>query len=88
MRSHLFRLATAPRGVSAFASGARFARFMSVHAEAASSAKPAELDVSKLVVEKTSTPKTLQDPSKLIFGHNFTGTLCRQIFYRPSLTNA
>ena len=47
---------------------------MSVKANAASTAKPAELDVSKLIVEQTSSPKELMDPSKLIFGHNFTGT--------------
>ena len=73
MRSSLLRLATPRSAAPIFANGTRFARFMSVKAEAASAATPADLDPTKLVIEQTSTPKALQEPSKLIFGHNFTG---------------
>ncbi|KAF5095002.1 hypothetical protein D0Z03_001938 [Geotrichum reessii] len=35
-------------------------------------ASGAALDLSKLTIEKTTTPKTLPPPEKLVFGHTFT----------------
>ncbi|KAI0407317.1 branched-chain amino acid aminotransferase [Xylaria palmicola] len=48
------------------------ARWYSIKPEAASTAKPLDLDPSKLVIQKTSEPKPLNDPSSLVFGRNFT----------------
>ncbi|KAI8631381.1 branched-chain amino acid aminotransferase [Xylariaceae sp. FL1651] len=48
------------------------ARWFSIKAEAASTAKVLDLDPSKLVINKTKTPKTPSEPSTLIFGRNFT----------------
>jgi branched-chain amino acid aminotransferase len=71
MRSQLFRLAR-PRGAPAFVNGARFARSYSLKAEAASTAKPAGLDPSKLIVKQTDSLKPLHKPDELVFGHSFT----------------
>lgn len=36
-------------------------------------AKGSEIDVSKLTIQKTSSPGTLKAPEELVFGRNFTG---------------
>ncbi|KAI8944567.1 branched-chain amino acid aminotransferase [Xylaria longipes] len=47
-------------------------RWYSIQPEAASTAKPLDIDPSKLVIHKTKEPKALNDPSTLVFGRNFT----------------
>ncbi|KAK1759689.1 mitochondrial branched-chain-amino-acid aminotransferase [Echria macrotheca] len=47
-------------------------RQYSITPEAASDSKPQDIDPSKLVVEKTTTPGALKKPEDLIFGRNFT----------------
>ncbi|KAI1347183.1 branched-chain amino acid aminotransferase [Xylaria sp. FL0043] len=54
------------------ASASHIARWYSIQPEAASTAKPLDIDPSKLVINKTTSPKTLEDPSTLVFGRNFT----------------
>ncbi|KAI0427941.1 branched-chain amino acid aminotransferase [Xylaria sp. FL1042] len=54
------------------ASASRVARWYSIQPEAASTAKPLDIDPSKLVMNKTTSPKSLADPSTLVFGRNFT----------------
>ncbi|KAI0096369.1 branched-chain amino acid aminotransferase [Nemania sp. FL0031] len=48
------------------------ARWYSIRPEAASTAKPLDVDPAKLVIHKTAEPKALLDPSTLVFGRNFT----------------
>ncbi|KAI5923390.1 branched-chain amino acid aminotransferase [Camillea tinctor] len=48
------------------------ARCYSIKPAAASAAKVLDLDPTKLSIQKTEKPKTLVDPSKLIFGREFT----------------
>ncbi|GAP88275.1 putative branched-chain amino acid aminotransferase [Rosellinia necatrix] len=38
----------------------------------ASTSKPLDVDPTKLVINKTTNPKALNDPSTLVFGRNFT----------------
>ncbi|KAF2461135.1 aminotransferase [Lineolata rhizophorae] len=47
-------------------------RQYSIHADAASATKLAEIDPSKLSVEKTAAPKELTPPEELVFGRTFT----------------
>ncbi|KAK8084617.1 branched-chain amino acid aminotransferase [Apiospora hydei] len=47
-------------------------RCYSIKPEAASSAKPLDVDPSRLSITKTTSPKELVDPAKLIFGREFT----------------
>ncbi|KAK8015001.1 branched-chain-amino-acid aminotransferase [Apiospora arundinis] len=47
-------------------------RCYSIQPEAASSAKPVDVDPSRLSITKTSKPKELLDPATLIFGREFT----------------
>ncbi|KAI1823494.1 branched-chain amino acid aminotransferase [Xylaria intraflava] len=47
-------------------------RWYSIKPEVASTAKPQDVDPAKLVINKTSNPKALKDPSTLVFGQNFT----------------
>lgn len=49
-------------------------RWYSIHADAASATKLAEIDPSKLSIQKTATPKDLLPPEELVFGRTFTGT--------------
>ncbi|KAI1814222.1 branched-chain amino acid aminotransferase [Poronia punctata] len=48
------------------------ARKYSIKPAAASTAKPLDVDPTKLVINKTSDPKSLSDPKTLVFGRNFT----------------
>ncbi|KAI0905350.1 branched-chain amino acid aminotransferase [Ustulina deusta] len=48
------------------------ARWYSIQPEAASTAKPLDVDPSRLVIHRTTSPKPLNDPSTLVFGRNFT----------------
>ena len=57
----------------AYRAAAVAARFMSIKAEAASSAKHQALDASKLSITKTKSPKPLSKPEDLVFGREFTG---------------
>jgi branched-chain amino acid aminotransferase len=50
------------------------ARCYSITPGAASGAKPVDIDIRKLSITKTTNPKTLSDPSTLVFGREFTGT--------------
>ncbi|KAI1194433.1 branched-chain amino acid aminotransferase [Nemania serpens] len=50
----------------------RTARWYSIQPEAASTAKPLDIDPAALVVHKTGQPKPLDDPSTLVFGRKFT----------------
>ncbi|KAI0860886.1 branched-chain amino acid aminotransferase [Xylaria cubensis] len=54
------------------AAAAARSRWYSIQPEAASTAKPQDIDPSKLVIHETKQPKALSDPSTLIFGRNFT----------------
>ncbi|KAL3962557.1 hypothetical protein ACCO45_004080 [Purpureocillium lilacinum] len=65
-------LRAACRSSSARLPAYRAARFMSIKAEAASSAKHQPLDASKLSVTKTKSPKALSKPEDLVFGREFT----------------
>ncbi|RYP15146.1 hypothetical protein DL765_005885 [Monosporascus sp. GIB2] len=47
-------------------------RWYSIKPEAASAAKPLDLDPSKLSITKTKSPKTPKDPATLVFGREFT----------------
>ncbi|RYP60417.1 hypothetical protein DL769_008120 [Monosporascus sp. CRB-8-3] len=47
-------------------------RWYSIEPEAASAAKPLDLDPSKLTITKTTSPGTPKDPATLIFGREFT----------------
>ena len=49
-------------------------RCYSIQPEAASRAKPLDVDPSRLSITKTSATKELKDPATLIFGREFTGT--------------
>ena len=49
-------------------------RYYSIQPEAASRAKPVDVDSSRLSITKTTDPKELKDPATLIFGREFTGT--------------
>jgi branched-chain amino acid aminotransferase len=46
---------------------------MSIQPETQSTAKQLDVDPSKLVINKTTNPKTPSDPSTLVFGREFTG---------------
>ncbi|KAI1123112.1 branched-chain amino acid aminotransferase [Nemania abortiva] len=48
------------------------ARWYSIQPEAASTAKPLDVDPAKLIIQRTTEPKALLDPSTLVFGRNFT----------------
>jgi branched-chain amino acid aminotransferase len=48
-------------------------RLYSIAAHAASTAKAQDIDPSKLSIAKTTAPKTLIPPDKLVFGRSFTG---------------
>ncbi|KAI0868768.1 branched-chain amino acid aminotransferase [Hypoxylon argillaceum] len=48
------------------------ARWYSIHPGAVSTAKPLDIDPTKLTIQKTKEPKSLVDPSTLVFGRNFT----------------
>ncbi|KAI0004424.1 branched-chain-amino-acid aminotransferase [Xylariaceae sp. FL0662B] len=48
------------------------ARQYSIKPEAASTAKPLDLDHTRLTITKTTSPKTPSDPSTLVFGREFT----------------
>lgn len=48
-------------------------RCYSIQPGAASTSKPQDIDVSKLVVETTKSPKPLRKNEELIFGQTFTG---------------
>ncbi|KAI1111296.1 branched-chain amino acid aminotransferase [Nemania sp. NC0429] len=62
------RLSAAARPPRAFG----LARWYSIQPEAASAAKPLDIDPASLVVHKTDKPKPLDEPSTLVFGKNFT----------------
>ncbi|KAI2628151.1 branched-chain amino acid aminotransferase [Xylaria nigripes] len=47
-------------------------RWYSIKPEVASTAKPKDVDPSLLIINKTTKPKALKDPSTLVFGQNFT----------------
>ncbi|KAI0155267.1 branched-chain amino acid aminotransferase [Xylariaceae sp. FL1272] len=47
-------------------------RWLSIKPEAASTAKPVDIDIRKLEISKTSNPKTPSDPKTLVFGREFT----------------
>lgn len=47
-------------------------RWYSIHPEAASAAKPLDIDPTRLSITKTKSPKTPKDPSQLVFGREFT----------------
>ncbi|KAI0965302.1 branched-chain amino acid aminotransferase [Xylaria arbuscula] len=53
-------------------STSRAARWYSIQPEVASTAKPLDIDPSKLAIHETTSPKSLVDPSTLVFGRNFT----------------
>jgi branched-chain amino acid aminotransferase len=70
----------APRAAAAFVAPRRApinlfqaARHYSITPEAASETKLQDIDPSQLVVQKTSSPKTLLKSEDLVFGRNFTG---------------
>ncbi|KAI2610280.1 branched-chain-amino-acid aminotransferase [Hypoxylon fragiforme] len=48
------------------------ARSYSIKPEAASIAKPLDIDPKKLTITNTKSPKTPKDPSQLVFGREFT----------------
>jgi hypothetical protein len=48
-------------------------RTYSIKASAASTAKPKDIDYSKLSITKTTTPKELVPSNELVFGRSFTG---------------
>ncbi|KAK6956764.1 branched-chain-amino-acid transaminase bat2 [Daldinia eschscholtzii] len=50
----------------------RASRWYSIQPEAASVAKPLDIDPTKLSITKTQNPKTPKDPSELVFGREFT----------------
>ncbi|KAI1078882.1 branched-chain amino acid aminotransferase [Whalleya microplaca] len=50
----------------------QISRWYSIKPEAASTAKQLDLDPTKLSITKTTSPKTLTDPAKLVFGREFT----------------
>lgn len=58
---------------SKFTTTERCRRFYSIHAEAASAVKLAEIDPGRLSITKTTTPKALLPPEELVFGRTFTG---------------
>ncbi|KAI1256329.1 branched-chain-amino-acid transaminase bat2 [Eutypa lata] len=47
-------------------------RWYSIKPEAASAAKPLDLDPSKLSITRTTAPKDIKDPNTLVFGREFT----------------
>ncbi|KAI2633013.1 branched-chain-amino-acid aminotransferase [Hypomontagnella submonticulosa] len=47
-------------------------RWYSIQPEAASVAKPLDVDPTKLSITKTQSPKTPKDPAQLVFGREFT----------------
>ncbi|KAI0377737.1 branched-chain-amino-acid aminotransferase [Hypomontagnella monticulosa] len=47
-------------------------RWYSIQPEAASVAKPLDVDPSRLSITKTQSPKTPKDPAELVFGREFT----------------
>jgi branched-chain amino acid aminotransferase len=49
-------------------------RSYSIQAKAASTAKLQDIDLSKLSITKTTTPKELVPPNELVFGRTFTGS--------------
>lgn len=49
-------------------------RQYSIKLDAAATTRPVDIDPSRLVIEKTKTPKPLQKPEDLVFGATFTGT--------------
>lgn len=59
---------------SKFITTERCRRWYSIHADAASATKLAEIDPSKLSITKSTTPKDLLPPEELVFGRTFTGT--------------
>lgn len=48
------------------------ARWYSIKPAAASTAKPVDIDPSKLSITKTTSPRTPSDPKTLVFGRKFT----------------
>lgn len=50
-------------------------RLYSIKPEAASNAVPQDVDVSKLVIETTKSPKPLKSSNELIFGQTFSGQI-------------
>ncbi|KAH7463461.1 Branched-chain-amino-acid aminotransferase [Fusarium oxysporum f. sp. matthiolae] len=50
----------------------RATRSHSAVASSASSSKPADIDPSRLTIERSSTPKDLKNPEDLVFGREFT----------------
>ncbi|KAH8666345.1 branched-chain-amino-acid aminotransferase [Xylariales sp. PMI_506] len=53
-------------------SATQASRWYSLKPEAASAAKPLDLDPSKLQITKTTSPKTPSEPKTLVFGREFT----------------
>lgn len=47
-------------------------RWYSIHPQSVSTSKRTDLDATRLVVEKTKSPKELVDPAQLVFGKEFT----------------
>jgi hypothetical protein len=47
-------------------------RYYSIHADHAAE-RLQEIDPTKLSIQNTGTPKKLQDPKELLFGHSFSG---------------
>lgn len=62
----------------------RCRRPYSIHADAASGKQLLDIDVSKLAITKTTSPKTLLPPEELVFGRTFTGTTTTTEFHDPS----
>ncbi|KAH9885523.1 branched-chain-amino-acid aminotransferase [Xylariomycetidae sp. FL2044] len=54
------------------ATTAKTRRWYSIKPEAASAAKPVDIDPTRLSIEQTKTPKSIVDPAQLIFGREFT----------------
>ncbi|KAK0707477.1 branched-chain amino acid aminotransferase [Lasiosphaeris hirsuta] len=65
-------LRTAAPQISRIQLGSWQARQYSIKAQAASDAKPLDIDPSKLTIEKTTKPKELKKAETLVFGQNFT----------------
>lgn len=52
------------------------ARQYSISPETASETKLQDIDPSQLVLQRTSAPKPLLKAEDLVFGRNFTGSIC------------
>jgi len=92
MRPMFSRCATFRSAVPQISNSARgiwqSTRQYSIAPQAASDAKPLDIDPSKLVIEKTTKPGTLKKPEDLVFGRNFTGRASRCILWCGKLADS